>query len=69
MKIIMQKIKALSPNLIFIEKDASRTALEHMIKDDITVVTVTSAKMLKMIARATPTSSEFWADMLTNHES
>ena len=53
MKIIENKIKSLSPDLIFIEKDASRLALETLESDNITVVTVTKAKMLKMIARAT----------------
>ena len=55
MKIIRQKIKSLKPDLIFIEKEASRLALEKLLDDNITVVTVTSAKMLKMIARATQT--------------
>ena len=55
MRIIRQKIRVLSPNLIFIEKHASRQALDAFIKDDITVVEVKSTKMLKMIARATQT--------------
>ena len=55
MKIIQNKIKSLRPDLIFIEKDASRLALETLENDNITVVTVTKAKMLKMIARATQT--------------
>ena len=45
----------MKPHIIFIEKDASRLALETCLQDNITVVTVTSAKMLKMIARATQT--------------
>ena len=52
-KIIRQKIMSVKPNIIFIEKDASRLALEACLQDNITVVTVTSAKMLKMIARST----------------
>ena len=55
MKIIRHKIQSLKPDIIFIEKDASRLALESLIEDNITLVTVTSAKMLKMIARATQT--------------
>ena len=55
MKIIRQKIKSLQPDVIFIEKDASRMAIEKLMEDNITLVTVTSAKMLKMIARATQT--------------
>ena len=43
----------LKPDIIFIEKDASRMALEMLMEDNITIVTVTSAKMLKMIARVT----------------
>lgn len=52
-KIIRQKIQMLKPDIIFIEKDASRMALEMLMEDNITIVTVTSAKMLKMIARVT----------------
>ena len=52
-KIIRQKIQLLKPDIIFIEKDASRMALEMLMEDNITIVTVTSAKMLKMIARVT----------------
>ena len=55
MKIVRQKILNLNPNIIFVEKDASRPALETLIEDGITVVTCTSSKMLKMIARATQT--------------
>ena len=52
-KIIRQKIQMLKPDIIFIEKDASRMALEMLMEDNITIITVTSAKMLKMIARVT----------------
>jgi len=54
-RIIRQKIKALKPDIIFVEKDASRLALQVLEEDKITVVTNTSAKMLKMIARQTQT--------------
>ena len=51
--IIRRKIQKVKPDIIFVEKDASRLALQTLEEDNITVVTVTSAKMLKMIARAT----------------
>lgn len=55
MRIIRSKINALKPDIIFVEKDASRLALQLLEDDKITVVTNTSAKILKMIARQTQT--------------
>ena len=55
MQITRQKINALKPDLIFVEKDASRLALQVLEEDKITVITNTPAKILKMIARQTQT--------------
>jgi len=46
-----------NPDLILVEKDASRLAIDTLFRDDRTVVTQTSTKMLKMIARCTQTIS------------
>ena len=55
MRILRAKINALSPDIIFVEGDASRLFLQLLEEDRITVVTNTPAKMLKMIARQTQT--------------
>ena len=55
MNIIKAKIQTVDPDIIFVEKDASRLALDTLLKDNRTVITNTSSKMLQMIARATQT--------------
>ena len=53
MRIIQNKIATVNPDIIFVEKDASRLALDTLLKDNRTVITNTSIKMMQMIARAT----------------
>ena len=55
MRIIQSKIATVNPDIIFVEKDASRLALDTLLKDNRTVITNTSIKMMQMIARATQT--------------
>lgn len=67
MKIVQAKINQVNPDIIFIEKDASRLALEVLLKDNRTVVTNTSTKMLRMIARATQTVTCPSTNLLDNN--
>lgn len=67
MKIVQAKISQVNPDIIFIEKDASRLALEVLLKDNRTVVTNTSTKMLRMIARATQTVTCPSTNLLDNN--
>ena len=46
MNIIKAKITTVDPDIIFVEKDASRLALDTLLKDNRTVITNTSSKML-----------------------
>lgn len=46
MNIIKAKIQTVDPDIIFVEKDASRLALDTLLKDNRTVITNTSIKML-----------------------
>jgi hypothetical protein len=55
MQIIMSKIQSVNPDVIFLEKEASRLALETLFKDKRTVVTNTPPKTIRRIARATQT--------------
>jgi len=52
---IKQKISLVNPDVIFVEKDASRLILDILQNDNRTVATNTSPKMLAMIARCTQT--------------
>ena len=52
---IKQKIDLAKPDVIFIEKDASKQVLDMLFKEKKTVVTNTPLKMMHMIARSTQT--------------
>jgi hypothetical protein len=54
-KQIQSKIAEVNPDVIFVEKDATRKMLDECIEANRTVVTNTSKKMLMMIARCTKT--------------
>ena len=52
---IRQRVSQVNPDVIFVEKDASRLILDILSNDNITVATNTSTKMMSMIARCTQT--------------
>ena len=49
-RIIKKKIEQVNPDIIFVEKDATRLVLDMLLSINKTVVTNTSRKMLLMIA-------------------
>lgn len=54
-RIIKKKIEQVNPDIIFVEKDATRLVLDMLLSINKTVVTNTSRKMLLMIARCSQT--------------
>jgi|LakMenEpi03Aug12_release.lakeMendotaPanAssembly.Ray.scaffolds.fasta_scaffold4797069_1 hypothetical protein len=52
----MKKISLLKPNLIFVEKDSSYTAIEELMRSKITLVTNVKKSVMDRLARLTQTS-------------
>ena len=54
-QIIRSKVNLVKPNIIFVEKNASRKAIESFKEDGITLVTDVPSHMMAMITRCTQT--------------
>ena len=53
--IVMKKIELVSPNLIFVQNDASMKAIEALLEKNITVVTNVTQSVMKRLGRLTKT--------------